>query len=367
AYRCYCTKEELEAMREEQRTRGEKPRYDGRWRDSREKPPVGVPPVIRFKNPLDGEVAFNDLVKGEISVANNELDDLVIMRADGTPTYNFGVVVDDFDMNITHVIRGDDHVNNTPRQINILQALRAPLPEYAHVPMILGHDGERLSKRHGAVSVLQYRDDGYLPEALINYLARLGWAHGDDEIFSREQFVSWFELDAINKAPARFDPEKLSWVNQQYIKRLDNIGYGKAVLPKIQASGTGYQIGLEVAALFKDRVPPSKLVEATKYFYLRPTPSPELQAKYYSSLIKPALEQLQERFKTIAWDRKALHDTLKLTAQEFKLKLGQLAMPLRVMVTGVSETPSIDAVLELIGREEVLRRIATELTKFAAV
>lgn len=367
AYRCYCTKEELEAMREEQRTRGEKPRYDGRWRDSKDKPPAGVPPVIRFKNPLDGEVAFNDLVKGEISVANSELDDLVIMRADGTPTYNFGVVVDDFDMNITHVIRGDDHVNNTPRQINILQALGAPLPEYAHVPMILGHDGERLSKRHGAVSVLQYRDDGYLPEALINYLARLGWAHGDDEIFSREQFVSWFELDAINKAPARFDPEKLSWVNQQYIKKLDDQVHFNLIASLHKLSSPAYQIRPEVAALYKDRVPPNQLVKATEYFYVRPTPSLELQAQYYSSLIKPALEQLQERFKTIAWDRRALHDALKVTAQEFKLKLGQLAMPLRVMVTGVTETPSIDAVLELIGREEVLQRIATELTKFAAV
>ena len=222
AYYCYASKEELEEMREQQLAAGLKPRYDGRWRDSKKMPPAGVKPVLRFKNPLDGYVAFNDQIKGRITVANSELDDLVLLRGDGVPTYNFSVVVDDLDMQITHVIRGDDHVNNTPRQINILKVLNASLPEYAHVPMILGANGERLSKRHGAVSVMQYRDDGYLPEALLNYLARLGWSHGDEEIFSREQLVEWFDLAAISRSPAKFNPEKLQWINQQYLKSADN-------------------------------------------------------------------------------------------------------------------------------------------------
>ena len=213
-------------MRAAQRARGEKPRYDGRWRDSKAPPPPGVAPVIRFKNPLDGEVTFNDLVKGPITIANAELDDLVLLREDGVPTYNFGVVVDDLDMNISHVIRGDDHVNNTPRQINIFQAIvgneGAELPKFAHVPMILGADGERLSKRHGAVSVMQYDDDGYLPEALLNYLARLGWSHGDAEIFSKSQLVEWFDLAHVHRAAAHFDPDKLRWLNHQYVKQRSN-------------------------------------------------------------------------------------------------------------------------------------------------
>ena len=226
AYHCYATKEELDQLREQQRARGEKPRYDGRWRPENARkagliPPPGAQPVVRFRNPDGGVVTFNDLVKGEITVANSELDDLVLLRADGIPTYNFGVVVDDIDMDITHVIRGDDHVNNTPRQINIYRALAARLPQFAHLPMILGQDGERLSKRHGAVSVMQYRDEGYLPEALVNYLARLGWSHGDEEVFSREQLVEWFDLEHVSKSPARFDPEKLAWLNGQYLKRAD--------------------------------------------------------------------------------------------------------------------------------------------------
>ena len=219
AYRCYCSKDELDQMREAQRARGEKPRYDGRWRDSKAPPPAGIRPVIRFKNPLDGDVTFNDLVKGPITIANAELDDLVLLREDGVPTYNFGVVVDDLDMTITHVIRGDDHVNNTPRQVNIFRALGAELPKFAHVPMILGSDGERLSKRHGAVSVMQYQEDGYLPEALVNYLARLGWSHGDAEMFASDEFVQWFDLGHVSRSPAQFDTEKLRWLNHQYIKR----------------------------------------------------------------------------------------------------------------------------------------------------
>jgi glutamyl-tRNA synthetase len=220
AYRCYCTKEELDAMREAQAARGDKPRYDRRWRDSTETPPPGRPAVIRFRNPLDGAVTWEDLVKGPVTVANDELDDLVLLRADGVPTYNFGVVVDDLDMAMTHVIRGDDHVNNTPRQINLYRALGAQVPRFAHVPMILGADGQRLSKRHGAVSVLQYREEGFLPEAMVNYLARLGWSHGDDEVFSREQLVEWFDLGHVSRSPARWDPDKLRWLNGEYLKRI---------------------------------------------------------------------------------------------------------------------------------------------------
>src|SRR5688572_2342913 len=222
AYRAYETKEELDAMREAQTARGEKPRYDRRWRESKEAPPSGRTPVLRFKNPISGDVTWTDLVKGDITVSNDELDDLVLLRTDGVPTYNFGVVVDDIDMAMTHVIRGDDHVNNTPRQINLYRALGADLPHFGHVPMILGSDGQRLSKRHGAVNVMQYRDDGFLPDAMVNYLARLGWSHGDEEVFSREQLVEWFDLEHVSRSPARWDPEKLKWMNAEYLKRLDD-------------------------------------------------------------------------------------------------------------------------------------------------
>jgi len=234
AYYCYASKEELDAMRAEQEAAGQKPRYDRRWRDSSATPPAGVSPVIRFKTPLDGVVVIDDLVKGRVTVHNSELDDLIIARSDGTPTYNFSVVVDDWDMRITHVIRGDDHLNNTPRQINMLKAIGAPLPQYAHVPMILGADGERLSKRHGAVSVMQYQEDGYLPEALLNYLARLGWARGDEEVFDMDQFVEWFNLEAISKSPAKFNPEKLLWINQQYLKGADDQRLAELVKPFMQ-------------------------------------------------------------------------------------------------------------------------------------
>jgi glutamyl-tRNA synthetase len=249
AYHCYATREEIDALREQQRARGEKPRYDGRWRPENAKrlglkPPAGAQPVIRFRTPDSGEVTFNDLVKGPITVANAELDDLVIMRADGIPTYNFGVVIDDIDMNITHVVRGDDHVNNTPRQINIYRALGADLPLFAHLPMILGADGERLSKRHGAVSVMQYFEDGYLPEALNNYLARLGWSHGDDEKFSMAQLVEWFDLAHVSRSPARFDPEKLAWLNQQYLKEADEGRLAVLMLPFLERDGCSVTVGV---------------------------------------------------------------------------------------------------------------------------
>jgi len=370
AYRCYCSKQELEAMREAQRARGEKPRYDGRWRDSREPPPAGVPPVIRFRNPLAGDVAWDDLVKGPITVGNGELDDLVILRADGVPTYNFGVVVDDIDMSITHVIRGDDHVNNTPRQINIYRALGAALPKFAHVPMILGSDGERLSKRHGAVSVMQYRDDGFLPEALLNYLARLGWSHGDEEKFSREQLVAWFDLAHISKSPARFNPEKLLWLNQQYIRQTEIHRLAELTQPFLTADGCNTAGGPPLAGvlgLLKDRANTVReLADAAVIFYRPLKPSEALRRQHYTAEVRPALTDLLDRFKATVWNRAAINDVIKGVVAAHRLKLPQIAMPLRLMVTGVTHTPSIDATLELIGRDRVLTRMSAQLQRFPA-
>ncbi|MEI8385923.1 MAG: glutamate--tRNA ligase [Nitrosomonadaceae bacterium] len=368
AYHCYASKEELDVMREQQRAAGLKPRYDGRWRDSKKTPPVGVKPVVRLKNPSDGHVAFEDLVKGRIVVSNNELDDLVLLRADGVPTYNFGVVIDDLDMNISHVIRGDDHVNNTPRQINILKALGGALPQYAHVPMILGSDGERLSKRHGAVSVMQYLEDGYLPEALLNYLARLGWSHGDEEVFSSEQMVEWFDLASINCAPAKFNPEKLSWLNQQYLKTADNARLEKLVAPFLETDGCDTATGpdlLKIVGLLKERVNTvAELADAAVYFFRPLEPSTELKALHFSSEVRPAMIDLMGQLTSAEWDRQIIHDSIKAAATKHGLKMPKVAMPLRVMVTGETQTPSIDAVLELLGREETLRRMNNSLTDF---
>jgi glutamyl-tRNA synthetase len=367
AYYCFASREELDEMREQQRARGEKPRYDGRWRPENAKgrtPPAGVTPVIRFRNPDDGVVTWNDLVKGEISFANAELDDVVIVRGDGVPTYNFGVVVDDWDMNITHVIRGDDHVNNTPRQINIYRALGAPLPHFAHVPMILGEDGERLSKRHGAVSVMQYFDDGYLPEALSNYLARLGWSHGDDEVFSMQQFVEWFDLGHISRSPAKFNPEKLMWLNAQYLKAADDGRLAGLVEPFLRRDGCVTAGGppLEkVCGLLKERVRTlEELADAAVYFYRVLEPADKLREEHYVAGLGKALDALGARLESIAWERTAISGAIKATATEHGLKMPRIAMPLRVVVTGEAQTPAIDAVLELLGREETLRRIRLE-------
>jgi glutamyl-tRNA synthetase len=368
AYHCYASKEELDVMREQQRAAGLKPRYDGRWRDSKKTPPVGVKPVVRLKNPSDGHVAFEDLVKGRIVVSNSELDDLVLLRADGVPTYNFGVIIDDLDMNISHVIRGDDHVNNTPRQINILKALGGALPQYAHVPMILGSDGERLSKRHGAVSVMQYLEDGYLPEALLNYLARLGWSHGDEEIFSSEQMIEWFDLASINCAPAKFNPEKLSWLNQQYLKTADNARLAELVTPFLETDGCNTATGpdlLKVVGLLKERVNTvAELADAAVYFFRPLEPSTELKALHFSSEVRPAMIDLMGQLTSAEWDRQIIHDSIKAAATKHGLKMPKVAMPLRVMVTGEAQTPSIDAVLELLGREETLKRMNNRLTDF---
>ena len=366
AYYCYTTPEELEAIRETQRERGEKPRYDGRWRPEAGKvmPPVpeGIQPVVRFKNPKEGVVAWDDLVKGHIEIANAELDDLIIARADGTPTYNFCVVIDDWDMGITQVIRGDDHVNNTPRQINILKALGAEVPQYAHLSMILGDDGTKLSKRHGAVSVMQYDEDGFLPEAVINYLARLGWSHGDDEVFSREQFVQWFDLDHITPSAAQFNTEKLKWLNAHYIKQTEPAKLAADAARRLAARGVSLDGGPDLEAvvtLYRERV--STLVEladSVEPFYIQPTPSEELVAQHLSDVAREALAALAARLQATSWEKAALNAAIKETCAEKGLKMPQVAIPLRVKLLGVPQTPSIDAVLEVMGRERVLARLA---------
>jgi glutamyl-tRNA synthetase len=368
AYHCYTLSEELDQMREAARARGEKPRYDGRWRPEAGKtlPPVpsGVSPVVRFRNPVGGITAWDDLVKGRIEFSNDELDDLVIARGDGTPTYNFCVVVDDWDMAITHVIRGDDHVNNTPRQINILQALGAPLPQYAHLSMILGDDGTKLSKRHGAVSVMQYDDDGYLPEAVINYLARLGWSHGDEEVFSLEQFVEWFDLAHITASAAQFNTEKLNWLNQQYIKQSSDKRLASEVSRRLARRGVDPEAGAvleQVVALYKERaVNLNELSDAAEPFVVDVRASAEMVTTHLTDAARAALKLLREKFGALAlvdWQKPALSLAIKETCTAAGLKMPQVAIPLRVVMLGQPQSPSIDAVLEVLGRERVLARI----------
>ncbi|NTV12046.1 MAG: glutamate--tRNA ligase [Zoogloea sp.] len=369
AYYCYTTPEELDALREAQRERGEKPRYDGRWRPEPGKelpePPAGVQPVVRFRNPQDGVVAWDDLVKGRIEIANAELDDLIIARTDGTPTYNFCVVVDDWDMGITQVIRGDDHVNNTPRQINILKALGAVVPQYAHLSMILGDDGTKLSKRHGAVSVMQYDEDGYLPEAVINYLARLGWSHGDDEVFSREQFVEWFDLDHITPSAAQFNTEKLNWLNAHYIKLADNSRLAGEVASRLARRGIDPEAGpaLEaVVALYKERVANlNELADSIEPYCVEVHASAELIEQHLTDTARTALASLKARLADAEWEKPVLNQAIKDTMKEHGLKMPQVAIPLRVALLGVPQTPSIDAVLEVLGRERVMARLARYL------
>jgi glutamyl-tRNA synthetase len=365
AYHCYCSPEELDRMREAQRARGEKPRYDGTWRPEPRKtlPPVpeGVPPVVRFRNPPDGEVTWDDLVKGPITIGNRELDDLIIARPDGTPTYNFCVVVDDLDMQITHVLRGDDHVNNTPRQINILRALGATPPQYAHVPMILGPDGDKLSKRHGAVSVTQYREAGYLPEAMVNYLARLGWSHGDEELFSREQLVAWFDGEHLARSPAQWDAAKLNWVNAHHLKLASGERLAPLVAAQFESRGQSVAADARLAAmceLFKDRCATTvELTDWLRMYFAAMAPSPAELAMHLTDAVRPALQSLRERLATIEWNKAAIQQAIKDTIGTFKLKMPQVAIPLRLLVCGRAQTPSIDAVLELFTREEVLMRL----------
>jgi len=367
AYRCWATREELDAMRERQRARGEKPRYDGRWRPERAKaaalvPPAGRPPVVRFRNPDDGEVSFKDLIKGPITIGNAELDDLVLLRSDGVPTYNFGVVVDDLDMNISHVIRGDDHVNNTPRQVNIFRALGAELPKFAHVPMILGPDGERLSKRHGAVSVMQYREDGYLPEALVNYLARLGWSHGDDEIFSKDQFVEWFDLAHVNRSAAQFNPEKLRWLNHQYLRQRSDADLASLAAPRVEGDGGKLSSGPDlsaVVALFKERSETiNQLAEQAMIFYGEGRPTREQLDQSITDEVRPALKELAAQFSKIEdWRNESVMSAVQSVIDSYKLKLPKIAMPLRVIVFGRTQTPNLGSVLAVAGKKRVLERL----------
>ncbi|MES2901694.1 MAG: glutamate--tRNA ligase [Pseudomonadota bacterium] len=365
AYLCYSSPDEVQAMRDRFTELGEKPRYDGTWRPEPGKtlPPVPAErkPVVRFKNPLDGEVSWDDVVKGTITIANKELDDLVIARPDGTPTYNFCVAVDDWDMQITHVLRGDDHVNNTPRQINILRAIGAPLPHYGHLPMILGPDGQKLSKRHGAVSVMNYPDEGYLPEAMLNYLARLGWSHGDDEIFSMDQFCEWFNVDHLTKSAAQFNFEKLAWLNNHYIKLADNGRLAGLARPMMEAKGAQFDGAPDLATaigLMKERSQTIvELAESCMLFFRTPQPDPALVTQHLTDAVRPALAQFAERCATVEWSKEAVAAMIKEVLTANGLKMPQLAMPLRLALTGQLQTPAIDAVVILFGRESVLERV----------
>ncbi|HEY9199475.1 MAG TPA: glutamate--tRNA ligase [Gammaproteobacteria bacterium] len=363
AYKCYCSKERLEKLREDQMANKDKPRYDGHCRDGATPPSPDAPYVIRFRNPQDGEVVVDDMIRGRVVFQNAELDDLIIARSDGTPTYNLTVVVDDADMDITHVIRGDDHLNNTPRQINILRALGATPPQYAHVPMILGADGKRLSKRHGAVSVMQYREEGFLPEALLNYLVRLGWSHGDQEVFSIDQMVELFDVKDVNKAASSFNPEKLLWLNQQYIKDGD---------PHHVARHLSYHLGRldidpalapelsEVVKAQRERAKTLVEMAANSVFFYQDFEQYDEKAaqKNLTAEARPALAQLRERLAALAeWQPEPIHQAVLATAEGLGEKLGKVAQPLRVAVSGGTVSPPIDVTVYLLGRERTLARL----------
>lgn len=367
AYRCYCTREELEALRAEQLARKEKPRYDGRYRDYRGEPREGVEPVLRFRNPLDGDVVIDDLIRGRITIGNRELDDLIILRADGSPTYNFCVVVDDLDMGITQVIRGDDHINNTPRQINIFRALGVEPPQFAHVPMILGADGARLSKRHGAVSVMQYHDEGYLPEALLNYLLRLGWSHGDQEIFSREEMIRLFSLEAVNRAASTFNPDKLLWLNQHYIKQADSARLGELLADQYHRLGIDPTDGpapSAVAEAYRERARTLReMAENSRFLYREFEHYDEQMArKQLTPAAVTPLQTLGERFARLdTWEPDSIHAAMQAVADELQLKFGKIGPPLRVAVTGGAGSPSLDLTLTLLGKPRTLQRIERAL------
>ncbi len=374
AYYCYSSKEELEALREQQMAQKLKPRYDGKWRPEPGKilphPPADITPVIRFKNPQDGLVAWDDLVKGRIEIANSELDDLIIARADGTPTYNFCVVVDDSDMGISQVIRGDDHVNNTPRQINMLRALSEidssiQVPQYAHLSMILGSDGQKLSKRHGAVSVMQYHEDGYLPEAVINYLARLGWSHGDEEVFSKQQFAAWFDLDHITPSAAQFNTEKLNWLNAHYIKQAEPAALLADQLQRLAVRGVLAPDAVKLSAgiaLYKERVNTlNELADGLVYFFANPSLDAAAVEKHLTPDIMPVLADLSAALNACDWQAEAIHQVINDAVTKNGLKFPKLAMPLRVAITGIAQSPSIDQVMAILGKEAVLARLQAVL------
>lgn len=363
AYKCYCSKERLEAVREEQAAKGERQKYDGCCRGAAPRA-EGEPHVVRFLNPQGGSVVFDDQVRGRIEIANEELDDLIIRRTDGSPTYNFCVVIDDWDMGITHVIRGEDHINNTPRQINILKALGAPVPEYGHVSMILGDDGAKLSKRHGAVSVMQYRDDGYLPEALLNYLVRLGWSHGDQEIFSREEMIEFFNVHDINKAASAFNSEKLLWLNQHYIKSLDPEYVATHLEWHMKDQGidtsNGPALAAVVTALSERAKTLKELAASSRYFYEDFEEFDADQAKkHLRGVALEPLKLVQQKLAALTeWNREAIHQAIEDTATELEVGMGKVGMPLRVAVTGAGQSPALDITLELIGKARSEQRIS---------
>jgi glutamyl-tRNA synthetase len=371
AYHCYCTKERLEQLRNEQTARKEKPRYDGKCRHGVPNPPPDIKPVVRFKNPTEGAIVVEDLIRGRVAFQNSELDDLIIARSDGTPTYNFTVVVDDMDMRITHVIRGDDHLNNTPRQMNMLKALGCTPPLYAHVPMILGPDGSRLSKRHGSVSVMQYREEGYLPEALLNYLARLGWSHGDQEIFSIEEMIALFDVTNVHSSAASFDPNKLLWLNQHYLKTTDPRHVAHHLSHHLGKLGIDPSQGPDVALVVEAQRERAKtlreMAETSAFFYREPEAYEPKDAKAHlgkdSELV---LSDLRARLAALTiWTREAIHETVTGLTDAHGLKLGKVAQPLRVAVAGRAVSPPIDVTLTLLGREQTLRRLDRALDYIA--
>jgi glutamyl-tRNA synthetase len=365
AYLCYSSKEELETLREAQMKAGLKPKYDGKWRPEPGKNlptiPHDVKPVVRFKNPTSGNVSWHDLVKGDITIANEELDDLVIARSDGSPTYNFCVVIDDWEMKVTHVIRGDDHINNTPRQINLLKALNADVPAYAHLSMILGDDGQKLSKRHGAVSVMQYFDQGYLPEAILNYLARLGWSHGDDEIFSMTDFCRWFDFDHITSSSAQFNTEKLDWLNSHYIKTLPLNRMCQLIEPYLKALiNTPIDTDLLMKSIEIHRERANHLTSLAKdiaYIFEYQKPNPEDFAKHVNDEALIFIKTFQTSLNKIDWTKEAIHNAMNEVVTLHAIKFPKLAMPLRVLLTGIAQSPSIDAVMTILGRDETLKRL----------
>ncbi|MBN2679254.1 MAG: glutamate--tRNA ligase [Acidithiobacillaceae bacterium] len=370
AYYCYCSREEVDAMREEQRARGEKPRYDGRCR-TRSSAREGVSPVIRFRSPDTGETVVEDLIHGRVSFQNSELDDLIIARSDGTPTYNFCVVVDDWDMGITHVIRGDDHLNNTPRQMQILQALGAELPVYAHVPMILGPDKQKLSKRHGAVSVLEYREQGFLPDALLNFLIRLGWSHGDEEVFSREEMIAFFRIDAVNKAASAFNPEKLLWINAQHMQRLSPEGLAQHLRPYLDAQGItealltrGPELSAVVALLQERAKTLVEMAVAASMFYVAPVSGDSKDVEKHLQGQAVLLDSLIHHLEALpVWTAAAVHSAIQELAVGYaEGKMGKIAQPLRVAVAGRAVSPPIDTTLALLGKDQTLARLRHAMT-----
>ena len=363
AYRCYCTREELDKVREEQRAQGIKPRYNRHCRDQHNPERPDVESVIRFKNPLEGSVQFDDAIRGQIVISNEELDDLVITRANGTPTYNFAVVVDDIDMGITHVIRGDDHVNNTPRQINIFKVLGAALPIFVHVPMIVGGDGQRLSKRHGAVSVLQYRDEGFLPEAMQNYLVRLGWSSGDQEIFSLDEMISSFDIQNVNRAASAFDVDKLKWLNQHYIKASDSTQLVSLLSDRLKDRGidvsSGPPVDDVVSALRERAQTLDEMADKSEYFFSEfEDYDVNAAQKHLRPIARDMLADVRSRLSVVEpWSAELIHAQVMATVEDYDAKLGKLAQPLRVAVSGTAATPPIDETLLLVGKARTVDRI----------